>query len=123
MQALFNFASCSAVCTSQVLVADHTELLALPVMGAHFVILLTLIGGTQPISGGHFNPMVSAVMAYWGAIPWARLPLYVTAQVAGGIIGSLLQFSLLPPNLRDAAHAGVQVRLFAEQYAPFYACV
>jgi glycerol uptake facilitator-like aquaporin len=110
MQALFNFASCSTVCTSQLLVGDRTDLLALPVMAAHFVILLTLIGGTQPISGGHFNPMVSAVMAYWGAIPWARLPLYVTAQIAGGTLGSMLQYSLLPPNLQNAAHAGVQVR-------------
>jgi hypothetical protein len=33
-----------------------------------------LVGATQPISGGHFNPMVSVMMAYWGVIPWSWLP-------------------------------------------------
>lgn len=110
LQALFNFASCSAVCYSKELVGDAAGLMPLPVMAAHFIILFTLIGGTQPISGGHFNPMVSAVMAYWGAIPRARLPLYIGAQVSGATIGSALQWSLLAPELRDAVHAGVQVR-------------
>jgi glycerol uptake facilitator-like aquaporin len=63
-------------------------------------ILIEVLG---PISGAHFNPAVSAVMAYKGLLPRALLPAYVVAQLAGAVLGawmahamfdvSILQFS------------------------------
>ena len=38
------------------------------------------------ISGGHFNPAVSAIMAYSGKLPMASLAPYVIAQVLGGLL-------------------------------------
>jgi glycerol uptake facilitator-like aquaporin len=65
--------------------------------------LYVLIEVFGPISGAHFNPAVSAVMAYKGLLPRALLPAYVVAQLAGAVSGawiahamfdmSLLQFS------------------------------
>jgi aquaporin Z len=46
--------------------------------------LAILLGGK--ISGGHFNPAVSATMAMVGKIPVNDLVLYVLAQVAGGAV-------------------------------------
>lgn len=65
--------------------------------------LYVLIEVFGPVSGAHFNPAVSAVMAWRGALPRAALLPYVAAQLAGALLGawlahamfglSLLQFS------------------------------
>jgi glycerol uptake facilitator-like aquaporin len=110
MQAVFNFASCSIVSSALTNSGNMGALVVPQVMIGHFFLLFALVTATQPISGGHFNPMVSMAMTYWGVLQPARLLLYVTAQVAGGTLGSILQYHVLPPSLQDAAHAGVQVR-------------
>jgi glycerol uptake facilitator-like aquaporin len=55
--------------------------------GAMLVVLITLLG---PISGAHFNPAVSLVMALRGALPKAELPAYIVAQIIGGVLGTLM---------------------------------
>lgn len=55
--------------------------------GAMLVVLITILG---PLSGAHFNPAVSAVMAARGAMGWPRVLPYVAAQIAGGIAGAML---------------------------------
>jgi Major intrinsic protein len=56
---------------------DTPALVPLQAAFAHFCLLLILVSATQPISGGHFNPMVSVVMAWWGELRASRLPWYV----------------------------------------------
>lgn len=43
-----------------------------------------------PISGGHFNPIVSLVDAAFGGISWRHATAYVPAQVAGCVSGAVL---------------------------------
>src|SRR4028118_58120 len=57
-----------------------------------------------PLSGAHFNPVVSAAFTLRCELPPAQLLSYVLAQIAGGVAGSslahgmfdlpLLQFSV-----------------------------
>lgn len=54
--------------------------------GAVLVVLITIFG---PISGAHFNPAVSLVFALKRDLPHRDLWLYVAAQVAGGIAGTM----------------------------------
>jgi glycerol uptake facilitator-like aquaporin len=42
-----------------------------------------------PVSGGHFNPVVSLVDASFGGLSWRRAFAYVPAQVAGCIAGAI----------------------------------
>jgi glycerol uptake facilitator-like aquaporin len=49
--------------------------------------LVTLILTFGPISGAHFNPVVSMADAWQGGLPWGRVPGYIAAQVAGAFIG------------------------------------
>ena len=49
--------------------------------------LLALIHSFGPISGAHFNPAVSMVLAARGDLPWRELPHYVIAQCLGGLLG------------------------------------
>src|SRR4051812_41924708 len=42
-----------------------------------------------PVSGGHFNPVVSLVDAALGGMPWRTALAYVPAQVAGCVAGAI----------------------------------
>ena len=55
--------------------------------GAILFVLITVLG---PISGAHFNPAVSLVMALQRTLPWSAAALYIVAQLAGGIAGTML---------------------------------
>lgn len=52
--------------------------------------LYVLIEVFAPVSGAHFNPAVSAVMAWRGELPRAALLAYVAAQLAGAVCGAWL---------------------------------
>lgn len=54
-------------------------------------ILIEIFG---PISGAHFNPAVSLVMALRGELPWALLALYVLVQLAGAACGAWLAHAM-----------------------------
>jgi len=43
-----------------------------------------------PVSGGHFNPVVSFADAFFGGLSWRHAAAYLPAQVAGCIAGAVL---------------------------------
>jgi glycerol uptake facilitator-like aquaporin len=52
--------------------------------GAALVALIITFG---PISGAHFNPVVTLADASQGGLAWREVPAYVGAQIAGAFIG------------------------------------
>ncbi len=52
--------------------------------------LVALILALGPVSGAHFNPVVSAVDSIFGGLARRDLPAYVGAQVAGAIGGAVV---------------------------------
>jgi glycerol uptake facilitator-like aquaporin len=50
-------------------------------------VLIELFG---PVSGAHFNPAVSAVMAWRGALPRRDLAPYIAVQLLGAMLGAWL---------------------------------
>jgi glycerol uptake facilitator-like aquaporin len=54
--------------------------------GAGLVALILTFG---PISGAHFNPVVTLVEAFRRALPWREVPAYLVAQVGGAFLGVL----------------------------------
>ncbi len=54
--------------------------------GAGLIALLFALG---PISGAHFNPVVTVTTASQGGVRWADVPWLVVAQFAGAIAGVL----------------------------------
>ena len=54
--------------------------------GAILVVLITVLG---PISGAHFNPAVTLVFTGKRELPVQEAVLYVIAQIAGGIAGTM----------------------------------
>ena len=56
--------------------------------------LYILIEVFGPVSGAHFNPAVSLVMALRGALPKPLLVPYVLAQLIGAVIGAWLAHAM-----------------------------
>jgi glycerol uptake facilitator-like aquaporin len=56
--------------------------------------LYVLIEVFGPVSGAHFNPAVSAVMAWRGELPKAALLPYIAAQLAGAMLGAWLAHAM-----------------------------
>ena len=47
------------------------------------------------VSGAHFNPVVSLAFALRGDFPWRRVPGYIVAQCAGGLLACLFLQSVI----------------------------
>jgi glycerol uptake facilitator-like aquaporin len=86
--------------------------------GAILVVLITILG---PVSGAHFNPVVTLVFAGRKQMPWPEVVPYVMAQCLGGIAGTVvahLMFDLAPLMIGTTARSGPSQWL-AEAVATF----
>jgi len=78
--------------------------------GAILVVLITLLG---PISGAHFNPAVSVVFALRRELLPGEAVLYIAAQIAGGILGTIVAHAMFDMSLLAAS---VKVRTGTAQW-------
>ena len=71
--------------------------------GAILYVLITALG---PVSGAHFNPVVSAVFALRREIGWSTACLFALVQITGGCAGTLLAHGMFDlPLVQLSAHA------------------
>jgi glycerol uptake facilitator-like aquaporin len=81
--------------------------------------LFTFILMFGPISGAHFNPVVSLVDAAFGGLRWRHALAYIPAQIAGCITGAVvanLMFDLTAISI-STHHRASPSHLFAEVVA------
>jgi len=52
--------------------------------GAGLSVLILVFG---PVSGAHFNPLVSIAEALRSSLPWREVPLYIVTQIAAAFAG------------------------------------
>jgi glycerol uptake facilitator-like aquaporin len=86
--------------------------------GAILVVLILIFG---PVSGAHFNPVVSMVFALRKELPWRDAPAYITMQIAGALAGvwiAHLMFELSVWQLSSTLRTGAGQWL-AEAVATF----
>jgi glycerol uptake facilitator-like aquaporin len=86
--------------------------------GAILVVLITILG---PISGAHFNPVVTLVFGLRREIEANVATLYILAQIAGGIAGTLIahgMFELPIFQISTTVRTGTG-QWFAEAVAAF----
>lgn len=75
--------------------------------GAILVVLITLFG---PVSGAHFNPVVTMVMTLKKQLPKSEAAIYIIVQILGGIAGTWLAhliFDVPVIQLSDNARSGL----------------
>lgn len=86
--------------------------------GAALIVLILTFG---PISGAHFNPVVTLMDALERGLPWTETPHYVAAQIVGGIAGTIvanLMFGLHAISVSTRVRAGTP-QVFSEFIATF----
>src|SRR3989338_8929505 len=69
-------------------------------------VLAVMISALGHISGGHFNPAVTAGLLTANKIDSARASVYVLAQLAGAVIAGWLLTLVLPADAWRAAEVG-----------------
>jgi glycerol uptake facilitator-like aquaporin len=83
--------------------------------------LVALILTFAPISGAHFNPAVTLADASQGGLPWSDVPGYLTAQIAGAVVGVATADVMFSEPLfafsQHARHGAAQ--MFSEFVATF----
>lgn len=75
---------------------------------AVFVAVLTV----SAVSGAHINPAVTLALAAAGKFDWARVPLYVTAQMLGAATGAALVWLHYRPHFAATADADAKLAVF-----------
>ena len=83
----------ATVVGSGIMAQRLTDDIALALLGntiATGAILVVLIGVLGPLSGAHFNPAVTLVMALRRQLSAADAGLYVVSQICGAMLGTLL---------------------------------
>ena len=78
--------------------------------GAILVVLVSILG---PISGAHFNPAVSLVFALKRDLAPREAAMYMAAQIAGGMIGTMLAQAMFARPLLEAS---LKMRTGGEQW-------
>ena len=81
--------------------------------------LYTIILMFGPVSGGHFNPVVSLADATFGGIRWRHALAYIPVQVAGCVLGAVTangMFSLAAISI-STHHRATPAHLFSEVIA------
>ncbi|WFU10825.1 aquaporin family protein [Rhizobium sp. CB3090] len=68
--------------------------------GAILVVLITVLG---PVSGAHFNPVVSLVFALRRGLTAMSALAYVVVQILGGIVGTILAHAMFELPLLQAS--------------------
>jgi len=86
--------------------------------GAALAVLILVLA---PISGAHFNPVVTLAMSATGNLPWREVPAFLLAQFAGafaGVAAAHLMFGL--PLFFASTHARHgSAQLWSEVVATF----
>lgn len=101
-------------CGAAVLAADFGDStagtsLGLGFLGVSLAFGLTVVTGAYAlghISGGHFNPAVTAGLVAGGRFPAAKAGAYVVAQVLGAIGGAILIYLMAGTPDIDGSQAG-----------------
>lgn len=99
----------------------NTALALLANTAATGTALVALIISFAPLSGAHFNPVVTLAFALRHDLRWSDVPAYLLAQLAGGIAGVIaanLMFGLPMISLSQHSRAGM-AQLFSEFIATF----
>jgi len=94
----------------------NTALALLANTAATAAALIALIISFAPVSGAHFNPVVTLSFALRHDLPWREVPFYLLAHLAGGmggVIAANLMFGLPAVFISNHPRTGM-AQLFSE---------
>jgi glycerol uptake facilitator-like aquaporin len=84
--------------------------------GATVAALVVLISLFSPVSGAHFNPAVTLVMAVRRRVAWTAALSYIAVQIIGCCVGTLLAHAMFElPLLETSTHVRSGTPQFASE--------
>jgi glycerol uptake facilitator-like aquaporin len=87
--------------------------------GAALVVLILIFA---PLSGAHFNPVVSLSFALQGELRWPDLFAYLPVQVAGAVAGTLLAHVMFDqPLIQFSAHVRTGIGVWVGEIVASFA--
>lgn len=81
-------------------------------LGWGFAVVLGVYASAS-FSGAHINPAVTIGLAAGGSFPWADVPGYVFAQLAGALLGATLVWIHYMPHWRATEDQATKLGVFA----------
>lgn len=66
--------------------------------------LIALIHTFAPISGAHFNPVVTLALASRYSFLWREVPIYIVAQCLGGLLGTAATHGMFGEHVFSFSH-------------------
>jgi len=66
-----------------------------------------------PYSGAHLNPAVSVALAIAGKFEWDKVPVYISAQLIGAIIGAFLTWLIYRDHFNSTSDPDTQLAVFS----------
>jgi len=76
---------------------------------AHGLAIATMVSATGHLSGGHFNPAVTAAFIATGRMPPGTGLGYIAAQLVGASVGAFFLTAVFPEIVRETALLGTPV--------------
>lgn len=89
---LFLMTSIGLMTVATAITSGAYGLFELSIAFAFTIMVIILVVGA--VSGAHINPAITLALAAFGRFPWREVPAYIGAQVAGGVVGSLVLYYL-----------------------------
>ena len=78
--------------------------------GLAVIIAIYAVGS---ISGAHINPAVTISLACVGEFPWAKVPLYIVAQLLGAFAGAVIVWIHYLPHWKETQDPGIKLAVFS----------
>ncbi len=66
-----------------------------------------------PYSGAHINPAVTLGLSIAGEFPWTKVPLFITAQMLGAMVGSFLVWIIYRQHFNCTQDSNLQLAAFS----------
>jgi glycerol uptake facilitator protein len=84
------------------------------VITAGWALAVTIaVYSVNAISGAHLNPAVTIALASIGAFAWAKVPMYIVAQIAGGFVGGVIVWLVYLPHWKVTPDAESKLAVFS----------
>lgn len=119
---VFILASLGLMVVATAVTTAAYDLFGVSIVFALVIMVIVMVVGA--VSGAQINPAITIALALYGKFPWREVPVYIVAQVLGGIVGALTLYGLYrgPITAFESANNIVRGEPGSELTALIFAC-
>ncbi len=119
---VFILASLGLMVVATAVTTAAYDLFGVSIVFALVIMVIVMVVGA--VSGAQINPAITIALALYGKFPWREVPVYIVAQISGGIVGALTLYGLYrgPITAFESANDIVRGEPGSELTAFIFAC-